>query len=186
MEADQRINFLNAIYQRSRIPVVPLSSGARRLLFVGLACPAPTDRSSPSSTDFSLGVSCCSPFAFWLCFFASFLRPSGPSFIIAAGRLFSIFEIREFQSPIPFKMPYPSSGRSSNLHRADTHQSIHITTTYRRTRTGFCVVLICSTHLFWNNTSTKVSEPTCSFGLPLKLSTLSYHKYNESLYPKVC
>jgi hypothetical protein len=107
---------------------------------------------------------------------ASRRYPDDLSLIINSGRLFPIFNIRDFLVPIIFKMAAPCLARYSNSHRANSHHSMHIIKAYHRTRTGFCVILICSTHLFWNDTLTKVSEPTCSFALRSKLSTSSDFK----------
>jgi hypothetical protein len=120
----------------------------------------------------------------------SVLRPSGlsarsadspdrSSLIIDTGRPFSIVNIPDFHAPVTFKMPPPCSARYSNLHRANIHYFIRIIKTYRRTRSGFGVILISSAHLFWNDTSSKVSEPTCSFALRSKLSTSSHFKLYE-------
>jgi hypothetical protein len=107
------------------------------------------------------------------------------SLIIDTGRLSCDFQYTRFSGPNHLQMGEPCSARYYNLHRANSHHSIHIIKTYRRTRNSFCFVLICSAQLFWNDTSTKVSEPTCSFALRSKSSTSSYFNSHESPYPKV-
>jgi hypothetical protein len=57
---------------------------------------------------------------------------------------------------------------------------------HRPPRTGFCVLLISSDHLFWKDTSTKVGEPTRSFGFRSTLATLVCFNHNEVLYSKRC
>jgi hypothetical protein len=86
-------------------------------------------------------------------------------------RFCPIFNIPDLHHLILFKIPNSCSSRYSNLHRANSYHSIHRIKTYHPTRNGFCVILIFSDHLLWDDTPTKVGEPTYSFALRSKSAT---------------
>jgi hypothetical protein len=109
--------------------------------------------------------------------------PDGRSLIIAAGTRRAFCKIRDCHFQIPFQMSRSCSARSSNLHKANIHHSIHTTKTYRSTRTGFCAVLILPDHFFMNDTSLKSDGTDSSFALSSELVILSYLNHDKSLYP---